>query len=254
MSLTCYCPRCTTAFLVSEQQLGEAQGWVRCGICQEVFMAQAHTIAPPPTLATEQPVLPSQPPEPLASDEPRLEAESLYEPSSILEDEYATAPETPKPPTRQQTRWGWFAVGALAVALLVQLGFHERQRLLNLAPKAAASLQALCPGERCRLRNLAALSIDNSSFSAVGTHLFHLQAVVGNPSELAVESPLLALTLTDSSDRVVARRRYPPQDWGSAGASLAGGSATPLSLWIEWNGPPGGPRVVGYRIQAFYPE
>jgi hypothetical protein len=217
-------------------------------------MAQAHTIAPPPTLATEQPVLPSQPPEPLASDEPRLEAESLYEPSSILEDEYATAPETPKPPTRQQTRWGWFAVGALAVALLVQLGFHERQRLLNLAPKAAASLQALCPGERCRLRNLAALSIDNSSFSAVGTHLFHLQAVVGNPSELAVESPLLALTLTDSSDRVVARRRYPPQDWGSAGAILAGGSATPLSLWIEWNGPPGGPRVVGYRIQAFYPE
>lgn len=254
MSLTCYCPRCTTAFLVSEQQLGEAQGWVRCGICQEVFMAQAHTVAPPQTLTTEQHAPPPQPPEPPASDEPRLEAESLHEPSSTLEDEYATAPEPQKPPARRQTRWGWFAVGALALVLLVQIGFHERQGLANLAPKAAAWLQALCPGERCRLKNLAAISIDNSSFSALGPHLFHLQAVVGNPSELAVESPLLALTLTDSSDRVVARRRYPPQDWGAAGAILTGGSATPLSLWIEWNGPPGGPRVVGYRIQAYYPE
>ena len=47
MNLTTHCPRCATAFLVTQEQLGEAQGWVRCGMCQEVIIAQAHTAAPP---------------------------------------------------------------------------------------------------------------------------------------------------------------------------------------------------------------
>jgi len=251
MSLTCYCPRCTSAFLVSEQQLGEAQGWVRCGICQEVFIAQAHTVAPNQTLVTEPPQ--PQPPEVLPPDEPRLEAESFQEPPSTVETTKAQSPDPRPPESRHKGRWGWFAVSTLTVLLAVQIGLHEVGFLANTAPKAISRLQSLCPTGRCGIQKLAAISIDDSSFTVTGPSLFHLQALIGNRSDLALEAPVLALTLTDSSDRVVARKNYRPQEWGAATATLSGTTASPLSLWLEWEAPAGGPRVVGYRLQAFYP-
>ena len=251
MSLTCYCPRCATAFLVSEQQLGEAQGWVRCGICQEVFMAKAHTVAPPQTLVTDPPGPHRQEAPPL--EEPRLKEESFYESTPPMDPEAPKQPVPYKAKKRSKGLWGWILVGLLATLLISQIGWHQRNFLANAAPKVTSWFQSLCPVGHCGLKKLAAISIDDASFRSAGTNLFHLQAVIGNRSELALDAPMLSLTLTDPSDRVLAQSNFPPREWGAADSILPASSAMPLSLWIEWNGPLSGTRVVGYRLHALYP-
>ena len=49
------CPGCGTAFRVGQEQLDAADGLVRCGACDAVFDARAHsmeTVAPLPETAT----------------------------------------------------------------------------------------------------------------------------------------------------------------------------------------------------------
>ena len=46
MSLAARCPHCTTLFRLTAPQLSAAGGWVRCGVCSQVFEASAHLCAP----------------------------------------------------------------------------------------------------------------------------------------------------------------------------------------------------------------
>ena len=80
-----------------------------------------------------------------------------------------------------------------------------------------------------------------------------LTATIRNRAGHAIAYPYLELTLTDSSDRIVARRALAPSDY-------AGGTAEPRQ-----GIPPNGERVIrlfldasasqqaGYRLYLFYP-
>ena len=282
MNLTTHCPRCATAFLVTQEQLGEAQGWVRCGVCQEVFIAQAHTAAPLQALPLEAP-LPHQQ-EALHTDEPRLDDDSTpapaptttsaptpmsatsaatstplpNRPESIQAPPAPPAPSSspsdPSPaPRKRGGPSGRLLLGALLALLALQIGLQARHSLADAFPQATSWLQSLCPAGRCGLRQISAVAIEDSSFTTTGPNLFHLSAVVANRSELALDAPVLALTLTDAADQVIARKVYSPQDWGAAAATLPGATRMPAALWIKWEDASSTQRVVGYRLQAFYP-
>ena len=47
------CPQCRTAFRVSDEQLGLADGKVRCGQCLHVFVATEHFLDSPPSEVIE---------------------------------------------------------------------------------------------------------------------------------------------------------------------------------------------------------
>ena len=275
MNLTTHCPRCATAFSVTQEQLGEAQGWVRCGVCQEVFIAQAHTAAPPQALPPVEPPLPHQP-EALSTDEPRLDDDNTPDPATTATTSAATSTPLPKRPEPIQTPSarpapspspshaspaprkrggpsGRLLLGALLALLALQIGLQARHSLADAVPQATSWLQSLCPAGRCGLRQINAVAIEDSSFTATGPNLFHLSAVVANRSELALDAPVLALTLTDAADQVIARKVYSPQDWGAAAATLPGATRVPAALWIKWEDASSTQRVVGYRLQAFYP-
>jgi predicted Zn finger-like uncharacterized protein len=265
MNLTTHCPRCATAFLVTQEQLGEAQGWVRCGMCQEVFIAQAHTATPPQTRPLEAP-LPHQQ-EALHTDEPSLDDASATEQTAASTTTPRTnlasqpepgqaPPDRSAPPSaapRMRAITGRWLLAALSVLLALQIGLQARHSLVDTFPYAAAWLQSLCPSGHCGLRQINAVAIEDSSFTTTGTNLFHLSAMVANRSDLVLDAPLLALTLTDSTDQVLARKVYSPQEWGAAGATLSGATRTPAALWIQWEDASNTQRVVGYRLQAFYP-
>ena len=265
MNLSTHCPRCATAFLVTQEQLGEAQGWVRCGMCQEVFIAQAHTAAPPQALPMEAP-LPHQQ-EALHTDEPPLDdagatdqttaSTTTPKPKLASRPEPRQAPpDRPAPPsaaTRMRAKTGRWLLATLPVLLVLQIGLQARHSLVDTFPHAASQLQSLCPSGHCGLRQISAVAIEDSSFTTTGPNLFHLSAMVANRSDLVLDAPLLALTLTDSADQVLARKVYSPQDWGADGATLAGATRTPAALWIQWGDASNTQHVVGYRLQAFYP-
>jgi predicted Zn finger-like uncharacterized protein len=275
MNLTTHCPRCATAFSVTQEQLGEAQGWVRCGVCQEVFIAQAHTAAPPQALPLVEPPLPHQQ-EALPTDEPRLDDDNTPAPTPSPSPSSATSTPLPKRPEPNQAPpappapssspsdaspaprkrggpSGRLLLGALLALLALQIGLQARHSLADAVPQATSWLQSLCPAGRCGLRQINAVAIEDSSFTTTGPNLFHLSAVVANRSELALDAPVLALTLTDAADQVIARKVYSPQDWGAAAATLPGATRMPAALWIKWEDASSTQRVVGYRLQAFYP-
>ncbi len=257
MHLNTHCPRCATAFLVTQEQLGEAQGWVRCGMCQEVFIAQAHTATPPQTLELDAP-LPHQQ-EAVHSDAPETREDGA--PGSAAQGPNRPAPRqspvkrpTPSPAMpRTRTQAGPWVVGTLLVLLALQIGLQERHSWVSAFPQATAWLQSLCTAGRCGLRQISAVVIEDASFSTSGPALFHLSATVSNRSKLTLDAPSLLLTLSDASDQVLARKVYAPQDWGAKTTTLPGAAGVPASLWIQWDDAASTQRVVGYRLQAFYP-
>jgi len=150
------------------------------------------------------------------------------------------------------------AAAALVVGLALQVVLEFRDAVAARLPAARPMLETACGLLGCTiepLRDAAALSIDASDLQADPAHrgLLLLSATVRNRAGHAVAFPYLELTLTDSSDRVVARRAFPPEDY-------AGGTADP-----HQGIPPNGERIIrmfldasatqqaGYRLYLFYP-
>ncbi|MBN8489600.1 MAG: zinc-ribbon domain-containing protein, partial [Burkholderiales bacterium] len=74
MSLATRCPACGTAFRVVQDQLRVSGGWVRCGMCQQVFNGLDALIAEPVApLPTERSASPPALPEAAAPEPPRSE-------------------------------------------------------------------------------------------------------------------------------------------------------------------------------------
>ena len=254
MELTTHCPQCATAFLVSEDQLELAQGWVRCGVCQEVFMAQAHTSAPvtqvAPVAVLEEPRLHRQ--ETMAQAENTALAEA---PPSAIPESTGAAGVRPQPKPAK-THYRWTSRGALfilLVTLAAQLGADAYRNMADTQPQLALWLQALCPPARCALRQDSVLGIDDSSLTSAGTNGLHLKALIINRSKLTLEAPSLALTLTDAADDILARKVYAPKEWSAQTPVMPGSSTTPVDLWIQWDDTASKVHVAGYRLQAFYP-
>ncbi|HKU88096.1 MAG TPA: zinc-ribbon and DUF3426 domain-containing protein [Casimicrobiaceae bacterium] len=150
------------------------------------------------------------------------------------------------------------AAAALVVALALQLVLEFRDALAAHVPMTRPLLAAACKPLGCAigpLRDGAALSIDASDLQADPAHrgLLLLSATIRNRAGHAIAFPYLELMLTDSSDRVVVRRAFPPSEYASGSADLAAGI------------PPNGEHVVrmfldasatqqaGYRVYLFYP-
>jgi hypothetical protein len=230
-------------FHVTSQQLREAQGWVRCGICQEVFGAHAHALAD----ASDPAVDPS-----LVLRRETVADSSTHTPGQDASRRVRTT-NSSRQRRSKQTRWGWLVSATLGLALLTQIGFHQRHRLAEQFPFAAAWFQSWCETPSCSLRTVQDITITDSSFHAPDASHFQLSAVLSNRSKLTLDAPSLVLALTDSADRVVIRKVYGPSQWGASASTLAPQSTWPVVLWIAFDSPEGGPPIVGYRLKAIYP-
>ena len=150
------------------------------------------------------------------------------------------------------------AIVLLLVALAVQALLEYRDAIAARAPFTRPALESACAIFGCTvepLRDAGALSIDASDLRGDPAHrgLLKLSATIRNRAPYPIAWPYLELTLTDSSDRVVARRALPPSEY----VSTASGASRGL--------PPNGEEVVtlfldasatsqsGYRLYLFYP-
>ena len=150
------------------------------------------------------------------------------------------------------------AIVLLLAALAAQTLFEYRDAIAARAPFMRPVLESACAIFGCGvepLRDATALSIDASDLRGDPAHrgLLKLSATIRNRASYAIAWPYLELTLTDSSDRVVARRALAPSEYVN--------SATGASRGL----PPNGEEVVtlfldasatsqsGYRLYLFYP-
>lgn len=144
----------------------------------------------------------------------------------------------------------------LLLALSVQLVLHERDRIAALLPGLKPSLQALCGPLHCTLsglRRIEAIAIDSSSFVKVRGDVYRLSFALKNTVPIALATPAVELTLTDSLDRPILRRVFTLTELGAKSDTLAAQAEWRTSVAIAVKATGTVEKVVGYRLLTFYP-
>ena len=195
-------------------------------------------------------------PVPLASSSPSAvpDRDPAHAEVSFLREAAEAAPMQAVTPPRR-TLWLGLAV-LLLLVLLLQWAIQARDRLAATAPALRPVLQALCVPLQCAvqpLRRIDAIVIDGSALSALGEQGYRLSLTLRNRAEHAVALPALVLSLTDIQEQAVVRRVLLPDELGTPPAALAAHGEWSTSVDLQMADNAGRARVVGYRLDAFYP-
>lgn len=292
------CPNCETSFRVTPEQLKARQGQVRCGACQHVFNALESLVeeaaiihAPAQEIAvgneiavSDELIAPSEvitstevsepTPEDMGSSpapvvdsgEPTsAEPETTPSPEPIFE---PLLHELPKSSGAPSLRWLWLSGGSIAlVALALQVLIHFRVELAVLVPISRPVLESVCSPFDCKVglpSKVDLMTIESSDLQpdVEKKNILMLAATLRNRAPFAQAFPHLELSLTDTADKVIARRVLAPTDYLVASAA-ADTPDTPDTL-IQKGLPTGefslklpieGSQIAasGYRLYLFYP-
>jgi len=260
MTLAVQCPQCLTAFKVVQDQLKVANGWVRCGRCEQVFDARSHwltvgdsegLVAPetqlhsPPTIAALDPVEPAPTPHLLGSEAP-LGADNFAE-LDLAQDVLH------RQPTRPRRVWHVLNF-SLALVFAVQWAWWAKSPILAHWPSVHEWAQSQCAQWHCHIewpQGLGSVMIERAHFEPDGEGHHRLQIQLSNRGSHPVATPWLDLSLTDGDDRVVIRRALGPQELGLPRHLIPGADTVSSVHWrvdsdVE-------DRLSGYRAEIFYP-
>ncbi len=254
------CPACETHFRCQLPQLAQAEGLLRCGVCQQVFNAL-------PQLSSEQ----------------RLQ---LNECQSAIGDSPATAEEPDTEPHHSQTllaglstadhgfdyhqpqprsRWPWVLLNILAALLLLgQLAHWQRDWLLNEAPLNSSlrdALHRLCATVTACATHDAPEAVVNSGdivsqklivrrHPEVSDALI-VDAILLNRSPNSQGFPQLRLRFSDIYGTEIASRLFQPSEYlaGELNALSQLHSQQPVHIALEIVDP--GAQAVNYQLELF---
>ncbi|ROR29592.1 zinc-ribbon and DUF3426 domain-containing protein [Inmirania thermothiophila] len=214
------CPQCGAQHEATEAQLARAGGRVRCGRCGAVFAAG--------------PVQQELFPQPAAED---------------LAPALLAAEAAPR-------RWPWALLAlALAAALILQAAWAAARHPVRLAPLRPLA-ERLCPRLGCALRPVRAPGRIAVLAHDVRRHpddprALRAQVVLENRAPHPQPWPLLELVFTDTGGRVVAARRFRPEEYLPPPRSPTEPFAAGATLRAELDLMDPGPAAAGY---AFTPR
>jgi predicted Zn finger-like uncharacterized protein len=271
MTAVTRCPQCSTRFKAAQEQLDAHGGLVRCGRCQAVFNAIEHLCDTEPSPQLSLPIMLEEEPGPPAAPaegagngpvpaHPGLTGENA---AATLEQQITIAPEPLHParkPARNKPAWPW-AVGSLllAVVLLAQAAYYFRIELAARLPALKPVLLSYCALLGCSVPlpgKAELVSIESSDMEADAAQpgAITLNASLRNRAPYAQAYPSLELTLTDTQDKVVARRSFRPSEYLKPGedepAGLPPGREASIKLHLDV----ADLRPTGYRLFLYYPQ
>lgn len=272
------CPHCQAVFRVAPESLAQAQGWLRCGQCQEVFDSTGLTVpwSSEPEVPTERmdlkaflkeedrgaslasaPVaevsdellsfekalatFPGRPPETPASD-------------AVPAQDLPFLSEAPAPPAASQGGRRMLRVWGLGLVLLalLQLLWASRSTWWQ-TPWIAETALTGCARAGCQLpawRDLDLLKIDSSHFVRTDTG-YQLEWTLRSLSSWPLRMPAMELTLTDEGGSVLVRRALTQAEM-AAPDRLEPGHGWDGVLVLQAVDALDLP-VSGYHLLAFYP-
>lgn len=143
----------------------------------------------------------------------------------------------------------------LAALLVLQLAYHDRDRLALAEPALRPWLERLCDPLGCTLgppRQIEAIVIESSGFNRLRADTYRLAFTLRNTAPVQVAAPAMELTITDAQDQPIARRVITPGEIGAPEGVIAPGTEWSRSIGLLVSAPSTA-RVAGYRLLAFYP-
>lgn len=232
-----HCPNCQTAFKVREEHLRAANGWVRCGKCQNVFEAHLYFAQ---TTDLNEAAFVSQ----AGNNSMDAVRPGFFSDDATLQKQMPAG-----------AGWFWpFLSVLLALGMLWQAVLFNRHWLVAQEPALRRTVETLCLPIACKLewpQEPTGVLIENSSFSENPDGSFNLQMRFKNTKHHPVATPSLEVSLTDVHDQVVVRRILLVQDLNLLDHIAAlRDLRVQLSFEVE---APLRERVAGYRAVIFYP-
>lgn len=202
------CPHCHTVFQVSEEQLEQAEGQVRCGHCLAVFTADN----------------PYQNPANLHDEiiEEQLSEDDIEESSQIL-------PDVIPPDLRAETRsknHHYSVAGtifwSLAILLMIATGvlqyaYYERYNLVK-HKELRPWLGLLCNYTKCDLPDPKNTQLIELSSKNIFTHpntdnALMVSATIVNKASFEQDYPVLELKFENIRGELIAGRRFNPEEY-----------------------------------------
>ena len=277
------CPACQTQFFVTEEQLNQHNGKVRCGHCLHVFDAKQQIIEPDSQSETntavntvESPVEPAPESvaenietEPTTTDveapinEPVVSNEASnqtsitdYRPSHF--DDFLDKTKRLNRPSKKSNLWLWliFAI-ILFIIAIAQSVYFLRNELAIYYPAAKPYLVKACEKIACSIelpKKIEFIIIDDSDIQEDAEHagLMRLTSTLINQAGFSQAYPNLELTLTDVEDKPKLRRIFKPQEYLPEHIDIARGLAPGEEIKIKIAMTTQGETVAGYRVFVTY--
>jgi len=281
MTLATRCPHCQTAFRLVPDQLRLAEGWVRCGRCDQVFPATEHLlgggespqVSASPDIAQASALAREPETDHVSLDQrvphdPAVDGPALYDPPAQEPAPSQLGPAQQTDSSRHLYQWerdhspsGWRSSATLSsvgmitlllLALVAQALWWEREAWASSHPRIHASLSQaaqrfgwIWPAPR----TLQHLELESGELTRLGGQVHELRLVLVNRQPSPVALPAFELSLQDASGQTVIRRVLFGRDLGLLQTELSARERLPLQLGLDT----GNQTIAGYSVELFYP-
>ncbi len=292
MSSITNCPVCQTQFVVTDEQLSQYNGKVRCGNCLNVFDATVQIIELEETQtetdlnALNETISYDVALEPTLQDNHGNESDinEIFTHQDIdLESTEAKSSKTKKNlnfiPPSQPSNFDdladksklkpkkifkrshiWLMVLLSLILLFVAIAqsvYFLRNDIAIYYPKTKPYLVQICEKLACSIdltKKIEFIVIDDSDIQedAVYAGLMHLSSTLINQASFQQAYPNLELTLTDTEDKPKLRRFFKPIEYLPAHTNIAKGLAPGEEFKIKLAMTTHGETVAGYRVFVTY--
>lgn len=292
MSSITNCPFCQTQFVVTDEQLSQYNGKVRCGNCLNVFDATVQIIELEETQtetdlnALNETISYDVALEPTLQDNHGNESDinEIFTHQDIdLESTEAKSSKTEKNlnfiPPSQPSNFDdladksklkpkkifkrshiWLMVLFALILLFVAIAqsvYFLRNDIAIYYPKTKPYLVQICEKLACSIdltEKIEFIVIDDSDIQedAVYAGLMHLSSTLINQASFQQAYPNLELTLTDTEDKPKLRRFFKPIEYLPAHTNIAKGLAPGEEVKIKLAMTTHGETVAGYRVFVTY--
>lgn len=272
MALVTLCPKCSTTFRVTSEQLEARSGDVRCGHCQHVFNSFATLI----TVEESEISGSSEENSPAltkASTTSYSEAEaSDFEEESITQSDPNYFPEEnavayddeeedfDSTPVKEKLNLKWLSACCALLFLLVgQIVYFYRVDISVAAPATKPLLVAYCAILNCTVpypRDITLLSIESSGLYASPMRQTEttMTATIRNYASFPQVLPALKLSLMDKKGKPIASRVFNAEDYLDNDGTNSNQSIRPnheVNIRIDYDS--GDLNATGYQLFLLYP-
>lgn len=265
------CPNCQTQFIVTDEQLNQHNGKVRCGHCLHVFDATEELVEISATEAnvvddaeladvndeSQAQVSPIEEHEnPQISDE----ASEIVN-KALIADSQTNYFQTNDQQTERKSRLYKWLISLLAVFLVIvaiaQSSYFWRSDIAIYYPKLKPLLIQVCEKLSCSIslpKKIEFIIIDDSDMQEDAEHegLIHFSSTLINQAGFIQTYPNIELTLTDIEDKPKLRRIFTPAEYLPEHTDVASGLPAGAEVKVKLALTARDESVAGYRISVGY--
>lgn len=234
-----HCPVCQTQFVVTEEQLNQHDGVVRCGLCLHVFNAAEQLVKTEESNTNE-----------LATNIAEIEVQADQH-------DYLAVQTTPVLSTKKSSVLLWLLLALMFLTAIAQSVYFLRHQIAMYYPNIKPHLVRVCEKIGCSIdlpKKIALILIDDSDIQEDAEYagVMRLSTTLINQAGFYQAYPNLELTLIDVEDKPKLRRIFKPIEYLPAKTDIALGLAAGAVVKVKLAMTSQGIAAAGYRVFVSY--